>query len=177
MIACGKVWSVTQPSSEPFHQCARPDGHSGAHECECILSGTPAGGPGVLEDGGSAAGEPHPPRAAGDLTADPPSPPKTAETGEAAADAPSAVDPVSVETDDGAGAPPQSLSTAAAEAIGTPAPSSLTAEMQVARCRVLLDQWRKDRLGKPADHTTVGYAESAAIKRCETELREALEGP
>jgi hypothetical protein len=49
----------------------------------------------------------------------------------------------------------------------------LTDEMRVERCRALLDQWRKERLGYPVEQH-VGSAMYIAVKACEDELREAL---
>lgn len=44
-------------------------------------------------------------------------------------------------------------------------------EAAVERCRVLLDQWRKDRLRLNQDTTT-----ALTLAECEDELREALDG-
>jgi len=72
--------------------------------------------------------------------------------------------------DGGVGAPPGPHDPSPDAATSSPTPPSL--EMQVERCRVLLDLWRRERLAYKLGQSS--YDAYAAAWRCETELREAL---
>jgi hypothetical protein len=116
-----------------------------------VESGTPDLTPGVLEDGGSArVGDLTPPGSDVGPTVDPPSSPDSCPEYNEAVD----------KCDPGSTGPPA-------------APASLTDQMRVERCRVLIDQWRADRLAIALDYGDAGGA-YRTFKACEDELREAL---
>ena len=75
--------------------------------------------------------------------------------------------------DGGVGAPPGPHDPGTAGLVApTPPSPEITAFMQIERCRVLLAQWRRDRLSYPTDYPAGLVA--IAIKACEDQLREAL---